>query len=197
MSGTEGSTGSQSGRYILVMGVCGAGKSHVAHALAEALGGAFVEGDAFHPADNVQRMASGRPLTDAMRLPWLQAVAAAARRAAEAMPENTAAPVVIACSALKRAYRDLLRAHLPGLAIVHLTGDRDVIAARMARRDGHFMPASMLDSQLADLEVPGKDEAVTFDVAGSREAVVDRVIQFFRRSTAEDGSLPRHESSRA
>lgn len=155
------------------MGVAGVGKTHVGSLLVGTLDVPFLEGDQLHPPANVRKMAQGIPLTDADRLPWLDAIAAriaAARRAGTG--------IVVACSALKRAYRDLLRAADSELQFVHLTGDRELIARRLATRVGHFMPASLLDSQLATLEIPGPDEHVwTFDVSETPERIVALIVQ--------------------
>lgn len=160
-------------RYVLVMGVSGCGKSTVAAGLAEALGGTFIEGDSLHPSANIEAMRAGRPLDDAMRQPWLEAVAIAAGTAWQG--DNR--PVVIACSALKRRYRDLLRKHLPGLLPVHLHGSPDLVRSRMEDRNGHFMPAALLDSQIRDLEPPGPDEdAITVDIAQSPEGIIAGVL---------------------
>lgn len=134
---------------VLVMGVSGSGKSSVGLALAERLGMPFLEGDALHPAANVAKMAAGVPLDDADRAPWLDAIAGwmAARTDG-----------VVACSALKRAYRDRLRAAAPALRIVALLPPGRVLAERLGHRRGHFMPGSLLASQLATLEVPEIDE---------------------------------------
>lgn len=139
------------GRCILVMGVAGSGKSLVAGRLAQAIGGSLVEADDHHPAANRARMTAGLPLTDDLRRPWLEAVA----RAALAAP---AGPVVVACSALRRSYRDLLRARLGALPILHLHGPAEVLTARLQSRQGHFAGVSLLDSQLATLEPPGAEE---------------------------------------
>lgn len=139
-------------RPIVVMGPSGNGKSALGTALAARLGLPFVEGDDCHPPANVARMARGEPLTDADRAPFLANVAAALM----AHPGGA----VAACSALKRAYRDTLRAAVPGVVFVLPLVPADVLAARMAARPGHFMPASLLASQLATLEMPGDDEAV-------------------------------------
>ncbi len=149
---------------IVVMGVSGCGKSTVGAALAAALGLRFVEGDAFHPPENVARMAAGIALTDADRAGWLCALAA---RLAEGAPQG----VVLACSALKRAYRDVLRAGAPTLRFVWLALPRAELEARMAARTGHYMPASLLASQLATLEPPQADEAAV-RVDGARPAAV-------------------------
>ena len=133
---------------ILVMGVSGCGKSTVGAGLATAIGGCFLDGDNFHPPQNVARMAAGQPLTDAMRWPWLDALG----QAVQAARQN--GPVVFACSALRKRYRDHLRAAVPDLRIAYLDAPRDVVLARLAQRQGHFMPASLLDSQFATLEIP-------------------------------------------
>lgn len=161
---------------IVVMGVAGAGKSTVGARLAERLGAAFIEGDRFHLSASIDKMAAGIPLTDDDRWPWLEAVGREiARLAADGRP------VVCACSALKRAYRDRLResAALP-LVFVYLDGTRDLIAGRMAARTGHFFAPSLLDSQFAALEPPGEDEgAITADlrlpVGELLELVADRL----------------------
>jgi len=157
---------------VVVMGVCGCGKSTVGERLARELGALFIEGDAFHPPANVARMAAGIALTDADRQGWLEALAAqmaAARRAGRS--------VVVACSALKRRYRDVLRQGAPDLRVVHLHGGREMLAARLAARQGHYMPASLLDSQLATLEAPGPDErAITLDAGAPTDALVQSAL---------------------
>ena len=130
---------------ILVMGVSGCGKTTVAAGVAQRLGWPLREGDAFHPPANVAKMASGTPLTDEDRWPWLRAIAADA-----AKHDNC----VIACSALKRAYRAIVAPDV----LVYLQGTRTPIAERLAARKGHFMPPTLLDSQFATLEPPGPDE---------------------------------------
>ena len=154
------------------MGVSGAGKSVVGALLADALGVPFLEGDDLHPAENVRRMAQGIPLTDDDRRGWLTEIAArlaAARRAG--------AGLVVSCSALKRAYRDQLRAADPEIRFVHLTGDPALIGQRMSQRPGHFMPATLLDSQLAALEIPAPDEdAWTFDLADAPDSIVSQIV---------------------
>jgi gluconokinase len=155
------------------MGVAGAGKTAVGTLLADALGVAYVDGDDLHPPDNLRRMAQGIPLTDADRRPWLRAIAA---RIAQAKRTDTG--LVVSCSALKRAYRDTLRGADAALRFVHLTGDASLIAQRLSRRAGHFMPAALLDSQLATLEVPGADErAWTFDVADTPQSIVALIVR--------------------
>ncbi|WP_099864188.1 gluconokinase [Pararhizobium haloflavum] len=157
--------------FLLVMGVSGTGKSAIAAELAKALDGTLVEADALHSRENIKRMAAGLPLTDALRLPWLRAVADAAIAA------RGQEPVVIACSALKRAYREVLRSKLRSMTIVYLTGERDLIFQRMRARSSHFMPASLLDSQIADLEPPVGEREITMDVALLREAIVEAVLK--------------------
>jgi gluconokinase len=146
---------------MLLMGVSGCGKTTVGQQLAERLGWSYQEGDALHPPANVAKMAGGTPLTDADRLPWLAAVAAwiDARRAAGECG-------VVSCSALKRAYRQLLIGDRPDVRLVYLQGTRDQLAERLAARTGHYMPAGLLDSQLATLEEPTAAEqplVVTID----------------------------------
>lgn len=138
---------------VVVMGVSGCGKTTVGRLLAQALQVPYVEGDALHPPDNVARMAAGIPLTDDDRHGWLQAVG---MQLAQAQAQGQG--VVVSCSALKRAYRDQLRASAPGLRLVFLHGDPALIAARLAGRQGHYMPASLLQSQLDTLEPPTPDE---------------------------------------
>jgi carbohydrate kinase (thermoresistant glucokinase family) len=146
---------------IVVMGVSGCGKSTLGQALALALGVELLEGDELHPPRNVERMAAGIPLTDADRAPWLAALAA---RLVQARAARRG--LVVACSALKRAYRDILRGGAPDLLLVHLHGERALLAERLARRRGHNTPAALLQSQLDTLEPPLADErAVTIDIA--------------------------------
>lgn len=157
---------------LVVMGVSGSGKSTVGSALARALGWDFRDGDAFHPAANVEKMRSGAPLTDADRWPWLDAIAAHVT-ALEAVGGH----VVIACSALRRAYRERLRASGARLTFVYLDGSFALIDARMKARTGHFMPASLLESQFATLEPPAADEAaIRVAVDGEPAAIVDAVL---------------------
>ncbi|MGH1549069.1 gluconokinase [Leifsonia poae] len=137
---------------VVVMGVSGSGKTTVGQLLADRLGVPFVDGDALHPPANVAKMASGIPLDDDDRAPWLRTIG---DTLAGTSPEG----VVVACSALKRAYRDLIRAEAPNAVFAELDGDRELLAARMAARPGHFMPVSLLDSQLATLQPLQPDEA--------------------------------------
>ena len=150
----------------VIMGVAGCGKSSVGAALAATGHVAYVDGDDLHPPANVAKMAAGTPLTDADRFPWLRLVGEALRKADRS--------TLIGCSALKRAYRDLLReAAGHDLVFIHLEGSRDVITDRMAARTGHFMPVSLIDSQFAALEPLQADETgVAIDIDQPLEAVV-------------------------
>lgn len=140
-------------RHIVVMGVSGCGKTTTGQALANLLGWPFVEGDSFHPAANVDKMARGIPLDDTDRAPWLRALAHRIA-AGEARGEST----VLGCSSLKRAYRDILRGGAPDVRFLHIHGDRDLLSARLNHRAGHFFPPRLLDSQLATLEPLQPDE---------------------------------------
>lgn len=154
------------------MGVSGCGKSTVGAQLGAALGLEFLEGDTLHPVANVARMAAGVALSDADRAGWLQTLA---ERISEARLAGTG--LVLSCSALKRAYRDILRQGAPDLHFLYLHGDYQLLAARMAARTGHYMPLSLLDSQLATLEVPGAEEdAQTFYMASRPEDIVAAVV---------------------
>lgn len=144
---------------IVVMGVSGSGKSHVGAALARACGVDFVEGDGLHPAANIAKMSAGIPLDDADRQPWLEAVAVA-------IATHRGQGVVLACSALRRAYRDVLRGADPALRLLYLCVPHDELARRLRERK-HFMPASLLDSQLATLEEPAADERAVVLEAGA------------------------------
>ncbi|MFT4030657.1 MAG: gluconokinase [Protaetiibacter sp.] len=149
---------------VVVAGVSGSGKSTVGALLAARLGVPFADGDALHPPANLAKMASGIPLDDADRWPWLDAVG----------ERLAASPVVVACSALRRAYRDRLRAAAPGARFVLLDGSRELLEARMAARTDHFMPPALLDSQLATLERPDPDERVlVYDIAETPASIAD------------------------
>lgn len=154
------------------MGVSGCGKSTVGQLLANALAAPYIEGDDLHSQENVERMRAGIALNDAQRRDWLQALAG---HLADAHGHGRA--LVISCSALKRAYRDILRSGAPDLHLVHLYGTRAVLAARSAQRQGHYMPVSLLDSQIATLELPGVDENVlTFDVTQAPQDIVQQTV---------------------
>jgi gluconokinase len=158
---------------LVIMGVSGSGKSTVGMLLARRLGWPFEEGDSLHPAANVAKMAAGHPLTDEDRWPWLEKVADWADEQLEAGLSG-----VITCSALKRSYRDLINRRGTGVDFVYLKVSRAELEARVAHRPGHFMPASLLDSQLEALEEPGDDEpGIRVDAGPDPSAVVvDRII---------------------
>jgi carbohydrate kinase (thermoresistant glucokinase family) len=154
-----------------IMGVAGCGKSTVAGMLARRRGWSVIEGDAFHPRANVEKMSAGIPLTDEDRWPWLRAIAAEidARRA---RGESS----VVASSALKHAYRVILIGDRPDVVLVYLKGSKELISARLKARRGHFMPPSLLDSQFATLEEPGPDESpIVLSIEPPVEAIVDQL----------------------
>lgn len=166
-------------RYIIVMGVSGCGKSTVAALLAERLGWAFVEGDALHPRANVEKMSQGVPLTDEDRLPWLQEIAQTVQswRAA-------GQPGVVACSALRRRYREVIAGAAADVRFAYLQGDFQLIKQRLATRQGHYMPVSLLESQFSALEVPASDEpAMILDVRGEAEGLVAEIIRMLNLKT--------------
>ncbi|RNE67253.1 gluconokinase [Cryobacterium tepidiphilum] len=138
---------------LVVMGVSGSGKTTVAKILAKRLGWAYEEGDSLHPRANVEKMASGHPLDDADRAPWLELIADWIDGCLDRGKSG-----VVTCSALKRAYRDVLDRRGSGVVFVYLEGSKELIADRLSSREGHFMPPGLLDSQFADLQVPGDDE---------------------------------------
>ncbi|MFT3820389.1 MAG: gluconokinase [Rubrivivax sp.] len=159
---------------VVVMGVSGCGKSTVGRLLAARLGVHYVEGDELHPPENVARMAAGVPLTDADRHGWLQEVAGQLANAT-----SRSRGVVVSCSALKRRYRDLLRAAAPDLCLLHLHGSPELLAQRLAARKGHYMPPSLLQSQLDTLEPPGPDEQVlTLDIAAGAPQLAEQAVRW-------------------
>ncbi|MFN3723301.1 MAG: gluconokinase [Paracoccaceae bacterium] len=160
---------------LVLMGVAGCGKTSVGEAMAARLGRPYRDGDDLHPALNVEKMRQGIALTDADRWPWLDLVAAE-------LAQDAA--LIVGCSALKRIYRDRIRAGAGGqVTFVHLAGSRDLIAARMAERAGHYMPLSLLDSQFAALEPPGTDEAITVSIDQPLDAIVSQVLADLERRT--------------
>lgn len=158
---------------VVVMGVSGCGKTTVASALAQALGWAFIEGDAFHPPENVQRMAQGVALTDADRAVWLQRLAFEMKNQLQL---NRG--VVLACSALKKSYRDVLRGGQADAVFLHLEGTAELIGQRLSARKGHYMPSSLLQSQFETLEPPLPSErAWRYDIDQYPDAIVKDVLQ--------------------
>lgn len=160
-------------RHVVVMGVSGCGKTTVAQRIRDLTGFVFAEADEFHSEANVAKMAAGIPLTDDDRWPWLGSLAVWMAERADA-GEST----VIACSALRRSYRDVLRAGPPSVDFVHLDGSPEIIRARLATRLGHYMPASLLDSQLATLEPLGPDErGGVLDLAQTPQALAAEAVE--------------------
>src|SRR5437868_10233732 len=159
-------------RILILMGVSGSGKSTIGAILARRLDWDFQDADWFHPPANVEKMHSGKPLTDEDRWPWLRAIAAWIDNA-----RGAGKHAVIACSALKRAYRDILVGDRRDVRVVYLKGERELIMRRMALRHGHFMPASLLDSQFATLQEPGEDEySIVVSIDRRPHEIVDTVI---------------------
>jgi gluconokinase len=158
---------------ILVLGVSGSGKTTIARKLAAALSGTFVDADDFHPPANIEKMSRGMPLGDEDRIPWLEGLAEELK-ARKGAPQ----PLVLACSALKHAYRVVLRKAFPELRMVYLKGDYDLVNARLMARKGHFMKSGMLGSQFADLEEPR--DAFIVDAARSPEAILATLLESLR-----------------
>jgi gluconokinase len=158
-------------RCVVVMGVSGAGKSTVGGLIAERLRVSFRDADDFHPPSNIAKMSAGQPLTDDDRWPWLDAIGAH-------LSAHRGPGCVVTCSALKRAYRDRLRAAAPGLRFIHLHGDMALVAARQAARRDHFMPASLVTSQFATLELPqDEQDVIALDVALPPAALAEAAIR--------------------
>lgn len=155
---------------VIVMGVSGSGKTTIGRLLAATLGWIFQEGDDAHPPDNLRKMAAGTPLTDADRLPWLREL----RRLIEGCLE-TGEDAVLACSALKESYREILAGGLAGVRFVHLTGDPALIADRLEHRQGHFMKAGMLAGQLAVIEPP--EDGISVEVDAAPEEIVAEILR--------------------
>jgi gluconokinase len=175
---------------LVVMGVSGSGKSTIGEKLAERLSWTYEDGDKFHPASNVAKMSAGHPLTDEDRWPWLQAIADEIDRVCKAGQH-----AVIACSALKRAYRDILVHGREDVRIVYLKGTQELIANRLAQRKGHFMPPGLLASQFKTLEPPGTNEnPVTVSIDASVETIVDDIVHQLGLSPADSDASSRNRS---
>ena len=175
---------------LVVMGVSGSGKTTVASKLAERLHWTFEDGDKFHPKSNVEKMSAGQPLTDEDRWPWLNAIADEIERICTARGH-----LVIACSALKRTYRDVLLRGRDDVRIVFLNGTQQLIANRLAARKGHFMPPGLLDSQFKTLEPPGPDEnAIDVSIDASVDAIVDDIVGKLETTTVGHNSSDRKRS---
>jgi gluconokinase len=165
---------------VVMMGVSGSGKTTIARGVAQREGWRLVEGDNFHPPTNVAKMHAGTPLTDEDRWPWLRAIALEI----DAM-RGRGESAVVACSALKRAYRDILIGARTDVVLVYLQGSRALIAERIAERRDHFMPPALLDSQFATLEEPGPDERpIVVSIAPSPDAIVAAVVRELKERTA-------------
>jgi gluconokinase len=177
-------------RALIVMGVAGSGKSTIAENLAKRLGWTYEDGDRFHPASNVAKMSAGHPLTDEDRWPWLQAIADEIDRVCKAGEH-----VVMACSALKRSYRDVLVHGRRDVRIVYLNGTQELIAGRLAQRKGHFMPPGLLVSQFKTLEPPGADEnPVIVSIDASVEEIVDDTVSQMGLTPNISRTPPRNRS---
>lgn len=157
---------------LIVMGVSGSGKSTIAGDLARRLGWPMIEGDDLHPPANIDKMSHGIPLNDDDRKPWLETIAQRIDGWRQAGTQG-----VVTCSSLKRAYRDILRAGHADVRFVYLNGSYDLLFDRMQHRKRHFMPASLLQSQFATLEVPGPDEAIAVSIDQPEAAITDDVLK--------------------
>jgi len=164
-------------RIMIVMGVCSCGKSSVASGLAETLGAIFLDADDYHPASNIEKMSRGEALNDADRWPWLQLFASK-------LATQTGSAIG-ACSALKRVYREkLTEAAGEPILFIHLHGSRDLLEQRIAARKNHFMPPSLLQSQLDTLEIPASDElAITIDVSASKAQVIQLTLEALKHKS--------------
>ena len=199
MTGEAAADGEPARRHVVVMGVSGCGKTTVAQGIARETGMVLAEADAFHSEANVAKMRAGRPLDDADRWPWLEALSRWMRREAAA-----GASTVIACSALRRPYRDVLRSGMETVDFIHLTGPAEAIRTRMAAREGHFMPSALLASQLATLEPLEPDESgVVLDIRRPAVALVAEALTWLERGKLKprveglSGSDPRAAASGA
>lgn len=164
---------------FVIMGVSGSGKSTIGALLAESIEGAFYDGDDFHPPANIEKMASGRPLNDEDRKGWLEKIAELIETADEV--------TIIACSALKKSYRDLLRK----ADFIYLDGSRELIESRLRERKGHYMPPSLLESQFSDLEVP--ENALVLDIDHPPEELVSEICVHFGLMSGESSNHHPHD----
>lgn len=157
-------------RLFVIMGVAGCGKSTVGNAIVDRLGGVYLEGDELHPMSNIKKMSNGEPLTDEDRWPWLKIIAQKMAK--------TEGLVFTGCSALKRSYRDFIRQEAgEDVTFIHLSGSKELIAERMKKRAGHFMPTSLLDSQFAALEPLSKQESsIVVDISVSEQEILDQIV---------------------
>jgi gluconokinase len=175
---------------LVIMGVSGSGKTTIADRLAERLGWPCEDGDKYHPKSNVEKMSAGHPLTDEDRWPWLNAIADEIGRVCEADGH-----VVVACSALKRTYRDVLLRGRDDVRIVFLNGTQQLIAGRLALRKDHFMPPGLLDSQFRTLEAPRPDEnAIDVSIDAPVDTIVDDIIRNLTSSAAAQHTDDRNRS---
>ena len=160
-------------RIIVAMGVSSSGKTSTGKALARRLHAPFLDGDDFHSPDNKKKMGAGTPLSDDDRWPWLGDLARSLHEAAERK-----GVAIGACSALKRAYRDIVVGDRPDVGLVHLRGSRELIGRRMAARKGHFMPTALLDNQFATLQEPAPEErAIAVDIGGTPAEIVEEILR--------------------
>jgi gluconokinase len=175
---------------LVVMGVSGSGKSTIGEKLAQRLGWSFEDADKFHPPSNVAKMSAGQPLTDEDRRPWLQAIANEIDRVCKAGEH-----AVIACSALKRPYREILVHGRHDVRIIYLQGTQDLIASRLALRKGHFMPPGLLASQFGTLEPPDASEnPVTVSIDAPIETIVDDIVRQLGLTPADSEANSRNRS---
>lgn len=171
---------SRTPEILIVMGVCGVGKTSIARLLSASLPAIYVEADDFHPEGNIEAMSRGEALTDEMRFPWLRGIA---EEIISLRQQDARANIVVACSALKRSYRDLIRSYIPQAKVIFLTGDKELISERMRNRTDHFMPLELLDSQLATLEPPEADEShLAISIADTPDKVVSNIVSSLNSS---------------
>ncbi|MEM9574435.1 MAG: gluconokinase [Pseudomonadota bacterium] len=166
-------------RLYVVMGVAGSGKTSIGESVAEQIGGTYIDGDDYHPQSNIDKMASGDPLTDEDRWPWLEIISGELAR--------MQGIGLVGCSALKKSYRDFITKNAgEPVQFLYLNGSKELIAERMAARTGHFMPTSLLDSQFEALEEPGESEnAISIDISGTEPDVVKLIVEAISTNLGE------------